>query len=615
MFFNSSLIDWKDSQKEKGDRFLLWAFSMPSSWRNAWLLALGLWSVYAVGLMTPGVIYTNMMAHDNYIFIDGIYRVLIGDIPNLDFISGLGPLNFMGPAALAFLSDSPYTLFLMFNLLVLFLCLSVGVYLSQTRLPRLPGICFQLYLAAVIAAPVPMGFSGSNVTFAMYYNRIGWGGLMLLALLFLSTPDPGRWTHKIEGFFVGIALAFLLYTKITYFLIAVVLFIFFAVYRKLHRTSLLYSLGVLLVVGTVIELAYPGLNRSYLGDILDMAMVGNDFFGRLRQTFKLNIISILIPLALLIILMPTLSFKMKNSGKKVLSFYFLLLGSSLFILSTNAEVISLPLMFSVILIATALFSQSVANSESDRPSHRAVAILLILGLLPWVSETIERQGAMERFFRIGRSGNYEMKVPDQMKKMFIDEGVLGGLDRADVDGNIQVSFTEFRSLVKNSSRQEIFQTQYAYTVARGVKAMREVFNNYGPGSLYNLDFANPFSHLLRAPTAKGTYLWHHDTRNFSLEHYRPAQEIFANVDYVMIPRLPMVEKTSHSLKMIYGNYIKANYSCVLRTELWGMWLKKQLLPPNWISLYQNVTDVVGVPGKSYHDQVLEIKRNYQMRKN
>jgi len=578
MFYKDSLIFWKSSQQEKGDQFLLWAFSMPSSWRNAWLLALGLWSVYAVGLMTPGIIYTNMMAHDNYIFIDGIYRVLVGDIPNIDFISGLGPLNFMGPAALAFLSDSPYTLFLMFNLLVLFLCLSVGAYLSQTRLPRLPGICFQFYLAALVAAPVPMGFPGSSVTFAMYYNRIGWGGLMLLALLFLSKPDPGLWTHRIEGFFVGIALAFLLYIKITYFLIAVVLFIFFAVYRKLHRTSLLYSLGVLLVVGTVIELAYPGLNRSYLGDILDMAMVGNDFFGRLRQTFKFNIISILMPLVLLIILTSTLDFKMKNSGKKVLSFYFLLLGSSLFILSTNSEVISLPLMFSVILIATALFSQSVANRESDRPSHRAVAILLILGLLPWVAETIERQGAMERFFRIGLSGNYGMTVPDQMKRMFIKEGALGGLDRADVDGNIQVSFADFRDLTRGSSRQEIFQTQYAYTVARGLETLNSAFREYGGGSVYNMDFSNPFTHLLRTSSAKGTYLWHHDNRNISLEHHRPAETVFADVDYVMSPKYPVVEGSRAILEKIYGQHVDVKYFRVMSTPYWDVWLKKQSLP-------------------------------------
>ena len=615
MFFKDSLVFWKSSQQEKGDQFLLWAFSMPSSWRNAWLLALGLWSVYAVGLMTPGIIYTNVMAHDNYIFIDGIYRVLVGDIPNIDFISGLGPLNFMGPAALTFLSDSPYTLFLMFNLLVLFLCLSVGAYLSQTRLPRLPGICFQFYLAAVIAAPVPMGFPGSNVTFAMYYNRIGWGGLMLLALLFLSKPDPGRWTHKIEGFFVGIALAFLLYIKITYFLIAVILTIFLAVYRKLHRTSLLYSLGVLLVVGIVIELAYPGLNRSYLRDILDMAIVGNNFFGSLRQALKFNIISMLIPLALLIILMPTLDFKIKNSGKKVLSFYFLLLGSSLFILSTNAEVISLPLMFCATLIATALFSRSVSDWEFEKPINRVVAILLILGLAPWVSETVERQGAMERFFRIGLAENYEMAVPDQMKRMFIKEGTLGGLDRVGIDGSIQVSVVEFRHLQKISARQEIFQTQYAYTVARGLETLNSAFSEYGGGSVYNMDFSNPFTHLLEAPTAKGTYLWHHDKRNISLEHYMPAQEIFANVDYVIIPSFPMVGKTTDVLKMIYGTYVNINYSRVLKTKLWEVWLKQLLLPPDWKSLYQNVTDVVDVPGKSYHDQVLEIKRNYQMIKN
>ena len=610
-----TLTHWKGSQQEKGDQFLLWAFSMPSSWRNAWLLALGLWSVYAVCLLAPGVIYTNMMAHDNYIFIDGIYRVLVGDIPNLDFISGLGPLNFIGPASLAFLSDDPYTLFLVFNLLVLFLFLSVGAYLSQTRLPRLPGICFQFYLAALVAAPVPMGFAGSNVTFAMYYNRIGWGGVTLLALLFLSKPDPGRWTHKIEGFFVGITLAFLLYIKITYFLIAVVLIIFLAVYRKLHRTSLLYSLGVLLVVGIVIELAYPGLNRSYLRDILDMAIVGNNFFGSLRQALKFNIISMLIPLALLIILMPTLDFKIKNSGKKVLSFYFLLLGSSLFILSTNAEVISLPLMFCATLIATALFSRSVSDWEFEKPINRVVAILLILGLIPWVSETIERQGAIERFFRLGRSWNYEMTVPDQMKRMFINEGTLGGLDRAGIDGSIKMRVTELRKYLTISPRQEIFQTQYAYTVAQGVKYMREVFSEYGSGSLYNLDFSNPFSHLLEAPTAKGTYLWHHDNRNISLEHFVPAQEIFSNVDYVMIPRFPMVEKTSNVLKQNYGSYIYANYSCVLKAKLWDVWLKQRLLPPNWISPYQDTTDVSDATGKSYHDQVLEIKRNFQMRKN
>ena len=507
-----------------------------------------------------------------YIYIDGIYRAMAGDIPNLDFISGLGFLNFVGPASVGWLSDSPYTLFLAFTLVILFFCLSGGAYLSKTRLPRLPAICFQCYLAALVAAPVPLGLAGSNITFAMYYNRFAWGLILLIALFFIPRSNPDRWTYRIEGLFVGIALVLLLYTKLTYVMMAMMLVLFLAAARRLHRISSLWSICVVLSVIIVVELVYPGIHRSYFRDVWEMATVRDSFFRNIYVAIKNNLIFIFVPLGSLILIETTATLKEKGDKRTVFFFCFLLLGCSLILLATNWETFSLPLMFGAFLIAIAPFSQSISAVKLNRSPNRFIAVLLLLGLLPWVLETIERQGAIERFFRLGRLSRYEMKVPYQMREMVIEEGTLNGLDKVRPDGTIQVNFDDFRGLTQRSARQEIFQTQYAYTVARGVKAMEEVFGNHGPGSIYNMDFSNPFSHLLGAPTAKGTYLWHHDHINLSLEQHRPARSVFANVDYIMIPKFPMVMKTTDILHRIYGDYIAANYSCVLEDELWEVWV-------------------------------------------
>jgi hypothetical protein len=547
------------------------------------LFASLLFAIYAFCTLFPGVIFTNMMAHDNFVFIDGIHRIWSGHIPHLDFSTALGALNFLWPAIFGLITDSEFKAFLLQQISFLALILGLSVYISRTRLNYFCSIVLLIYMAAIVGAPVAIGFPGSFVTYALYYNRFGWALVVVSFLMFLPvnhlrTLKEGTW--RFEACFEAFVLWIAFYTKITYFVSIFGLFLIFACIDRRWLKAFIASCLCFLIGMGCVELFWPGLHLAYFGDLL-MAGKSTDagFLLMALDDLKYNLAGLLGSIIAISIVFTTYR-KFNVLGIRTFiapAFYLVLI--SLFIAANNSDLYSLPSLFALYVTGFILVLNVTREIHEARKFQKFA--LISLGLLVFLSavpEAIERQGALERFFRIGYFNKrypYPFPYPASMGEMKIIEGKVGFLEKLDSEGKVTLTAEELRAHVI-PPRQEIYQTQFAYMVAKGYQALLDVFSKWRPGPIIHLDFTNPFSTLLGTPSALGEYAWYHAGRNISKHVHLPPGRVFQDAKFVMVSRFPTVAATAALLEEIYGEYIKRNYTLVYKDAFWKIWMSNRV---------------------------------------
>ena len=94
-------------------------------------------------------------------------------------------------------------------------------FLGNNRLASSPRLILSFFLAALVAAPYPLGHSPFSSSHAMLYNRYGYAllGLVLLESFSSSVrrPTTSRRHEWIGGISTGAALALTLFLKASYF--------------------------------------------------------------------------------------------------------------------------------------------------------------------------------------------------------------------------------------------------------------------------------------------------------------------------------------------------------------------------------------------------------------
>lgn len=561
------------------DSLMGFMFKYPSK-KIILLVCLLLLSLYGELLYSNGTLYSTIMGHDNIIFIDGIYRVQQGMVPHLDFVSGLGLLNFYGGYWFTHLTSSLIESFLAYNVLIVALTLMLVAYISWSRLTVLPSLILFVYCAAIVGTPNNIGQPGSDVTFAMFYNRFGWA-LFSLGFLFLLRPNK-KISNILEGFIIASILLFLLYTKITYFIALVgLLGLALALYPSYFYSKAGYALLVMASVVASVEIWKPGLHFAYYNDLdyLRHASGNVDFnFFKAARKNSFYIISVVAFIYLVKdIYKANVSYCFKRHCTIVT--YFVL--ASLFVFENNYQKYGLPSLVILVLAFFNIFKEHLVkkygsqNIFLDLTKYEKTALLLSLLLLVTLSipEAVERQGALERFYRHGGKdvGDfYDFTTPLSDFGLLYKEGNAEVLQFFESHGGM-ITVEDYSKLDILPIQQEISQTEYIYMIDSGYKLFHKVFEKNEKGPIVNFDFANPFSFLLNTLPAAGEYAWYHYDRNISEDSYLSAGKILKNANYISIPRYPTVRKTTKLLNKIYGAYVSKHFSIVAENNFWIIW--------------------------------------------
>src|SRR3712207_6575958 len=153
-----------------------------------WVSGTLLCAAAAFGLLLalPGQTVTTAYLNDLFIFLDGAHRVASGQVPNRDFHTALGPLNFYVPALGYWISGSMGGALPTGMAAATIILALPMIHILGSRLQPAVAIPYGLFLLLIVAVPINLGEGIASLSFAMFYNRIGWAALSTLLVLYVQ---------------------------------------------------------------------------------------------------------------------------------------------------------------------------------------------------------------------------------------------------------------------------------------------------------------------------------------------------------------------------------------------------------------------------------------------
>jgi hypothetical protein len=531
------------------------------------VLVLTLLFIYAYGLLGPGRLVAVVGSQDDFILLDGIYRIWEGQKPHLDFVSALGALNFIGPAFISW-SSYPEIALLQFNVVALGLVLLIGMYICYSRLGFLESILLILFLAAIVGAPVNIGVAPDNVSHNMLYNRIGWAAAILLLLMAKSPGGRYRWCLWVDGIISTFLLISMLYLKASYFVAMLGFLIVLAFFDIQWRLILLGVVLAIAVVAMLVESLAPGFHLAYLVDLKSVAAVGVgiDLWTPLRRNFLASS-----PVLLLLFMTPVFNNEVSRfSFNRDFWICLAILVMSLFLIANNAQGYGLPTFYVASLLLISVYPYYRKRTANELEKAVFLSILVVMTL----PEVIDRQGALERFYRMAETREYSSNVGSELDRFLI---LSIREDRRLLDYS-KINESDRNELVRRISdvRQpsaEVFLYQNAIAISSGVTTLRKLIQKYGSGSVVTLDFSNPFSYLLGTPPARGDYLWYHFGRNISVNYHLPVAQFLSGAKYIMIPNYPMEYRSTIPLVEITADYLEDEFFLYQQDFFWKIYVR------------------------------------------
>jgi len=517
-------------------------FNGKSTRANRWFvgITLALLVLMVTMRINSGPLHVQQFTHDTFGFLDGGWRILHGQIPHNDFYSALGPLTPFLIAAGLKISDSVDAISYAAILVYLFI-VPLFAWIARSRLPIPWFAILCLHVGSCIVATRTLGFG--VISYAMVYNRFGEALLLLLFTMLFIPPlgEYGMFRKTLEGFIAGILVALAWFLKLNYFGIALAGIMLSAVLnRKGWHEIIAFLLGGI----AVCILFFRGLGVSMHAMIRDMIMMSHAQAPNEKFLQLLMMIYVVLPYLLVAmgVLAALLMSRIPVAGKvKVVAVFIFLQLSALALLSTNFQ-INDPVLTGLSTIILLDHLRRNLPVTATAPSFTALqrhALVLALGLSAW-SLTASMTAADMSSIGFSRLQAF-LKWPVPKENQFVCDRLAGFVDDMD--------------------------DRYTTLVNDGFQLLRR--HQVTDARLFVLEFTNPFTFSLKLPPPKGGTPWWHKGKTFGPLAHPSPESVFANVDYVMIPKRS--QGHLEDLEPIYKPYITAHYRVLDESPLWTLW--------------------------------------------
>ncbi len=236
------------------------------------VLGLGL-AAWAAALLAKGGFFIDMHEGDTLHLLDMIMRMTAGEWPHLDFMTPIGVLAIAPIAAFVALGASAGQAILLAQVAVAAVLLPAVIRVAASRIPGIWGHFYGLYVLALVLAVIH-GDAARVVSISMHYNRWAWA-LAYVALPLVLLPPRGPARPVLDGAIVGLALAGMALTKMTYFIAFLPPVALALLVARDGRAIVAAAVAGLAVAGAVTILAGPAFWPAYAADLLTVA--GSEF--------------------------------------------------------------------------------------------------------------------------------------------------------------------------------------------------------------------------------------------------------------------------------------------------------------------------------------------------
>ncbi|MCZ0963751.1 hypothetical protein [Paracoccus benzoatiresistens] len=481
-------------------------------------------------LAFPRQTVTTKYVNDLFIFLDGAYRIQAGQVPNVDFHSSLGPLAYYIPAmghslGGSFAAAMPVGMALMTVGVAL-----VAAHVIATRMRPALGLPLALYLLLIVAVPMNPGEGIRDLSFAMFYNRIGWSALGLLLVMYLPPCRPGCGQGAADAVCAALLLLLMLYLKISYGLVGLAFLIFMLSDRRQWQWAAA-ALALTAAAGLLVERLWGG-TASHIADLRLAGEVSGDFptLRALVGEVQRNLPDIAVYGIFAALLL--------SRRRSIRDGLFL-------ICCALAGILLIEQNFQAVGILTLGAGAAVAAESSLRAApvpQSGVPLLLAAFLAPPILLFAAALG-LHSGLGLARQGT-DLSLPN---------------------------YSGIRLVRLWAEGQHPTFRRYDDSLRDGAALLARLDD---PGRVMVLDFVNPFSVGMGLVPPRGDSTWHHWGRTIDAHHHPAPDAFFADARIVMDPKVPIEPWTTNGLRKIYGAALAERYSLAAETEFWRLYLAK-----------------------------------------
>lgn len=489
-------------------------------------------------LVLPGATVSSMYFNDLLIFLDGGYRVVQGQVPNRDFHTALGPLTFYLPGFGYWLTGRLGMAMPVGMAALILLVTPVMIHVLRSRLRPLLAVPFGIFVVLLLATPMNTGEIVTKISFAMFYNRIGWAVLALLLVMHLRPERPVRWQGTLDAFAAAVLTLILLYTKMTYGVVAVG-FLLLVLLQRGQRRWAAGAIAICALAALLVE-AFWGGTRAHIGDLVAATNVSGVIEWQIYVRSFLRTSGEYAMFLLFVALSLWHRFRITD-----VLFYGFCACAGFALLNQNFQIIGIVTLIAAVVVAAEILARQV-DPEKSAGLARGASLGALLLMLP-----------------IGLSSAAAVGVHAAMA--MAKPGVSLGTPNGEGVRIVNIL----------NHNQFAFYRDYGKTLETGTALLASL--DVAPSRVLTMDFVSPFTSLAGLRPPEGGSAWMHDNRNFNTDHYLPAEEMLGGVDVVMIPKKPVAETTTQKMKEIYGPYLDQHFQLIRITDHWHLHQRRSLL--------------------------------------
>jgi len=474
----------------------------------------------------------------------GAWHLWFGHVPHVDFHEPVGTLTFLlTEAGFWLLGPSPKAVPVGMAIVAAVL-FAIACLVTARRLSLLPGVLFVVFVCLIVLRPANVGDHPNAYSFAMAYNRYGWSGLTVLALLLFESPQRRSLADIVEMACTALVLAALFYLKMTYFAAGVAMLVV-ALAASPHVRARWPGWGV--VVLASVALVLLPFNQPYLADLKaaadagivrdDAAFFFNDFAenaGEYAAYFATVGLAV------------WLWHRGQAPARLVIATAFLLV-MGLLLLSQDSQAHSVPLA-----VMMAFLFHEQLRRQSITPVVRLAVLVFPLAAIAGSATSLVgyhvRLG--EGYLRMVDKTNLRgLAVPMEPEGLLAD--VAAGRDRF-------VLFGRSRAI---RPRYELSPYEYIETLTE-VAALLER-HGLATGKIAVLDQVDPLPFMLGLEPPRGGNLW-----SGAGAPTPSPEDYLADADCVLIPKFTTNFAWTEQAKAAYDAYLAAHFPTRIDGSMW-----------------------------------------------
>lgn len=499
--------------------------------------------------------------HDTAAFLDGVWRIYLGQRPHQDFHSIVGVLPFaIGAAAMRLTGPGVAAIACELAFLQVVVA-GFAFWIARPRLGALGAGLLAIGLALLVGAPHVLGTSYGRLTFGNFYNRMGWSVALVAWLCELMPRRDNTWP-RLETLAVGAMTGALLFIKANYFAVTVVVVAFgWARHRRGCVAAAEFTGAVLAAAALIVAMT----GTSFLGYLRDLAAGGNS-----QEWWKLG--SYVMPAwtsnwaaiaAVLVGITLDLSFSRRSWWGVWRALVVVAAGMLVMQANSHSGVApAIPL--------AGLFLAEGVRRMGARPLVVGIHGVATLGLAATilVPDVLAISRATWKHRPSAESAGNAVFLPGVLHDLPLPLWPNETADPAAIRRTL---------LARDMDSNQISPVQWWASCNDALRLIRQWA---GPQArLLTMDLFNPWSLMLESDPPRGDWVAWDPGRNFTMASHVDFAQLASEATHVLVPRVAYYPPAARLKLAVYGKDLERQFRICAESDLWTLWERRPAAAP------------------------------------